>query len=115
MGELIIRFLVGGAVVSLFAVMAEVVRPKSFAGVFGAAPSIALATIGITIAHHGRLYASTEAHSMIFGVIAFFLYASASSWLLMHRKCAALTATSALLPIWFGASLALLYLVDKTR
>ena len=52
--ELVIRFLVGGLVVSLFAVLGEVFRPKSFAGLFGAAPSIALATIGITIAHHGK-------------------------------------------------------------
>jgi hypothetical protein len=52
--ELVIRFLVGGLVVSLFAALGEVFRPKSSAGLFGAAPSIALATIGITIAHHGK-------------------------------------------------------------
>ena len=50
MAELVFRFLIGGAVVSFFAVFAEIFRPKSFAGLFGAAPSIALATIGIAIA-----------------------------------------------------------------
>ena len=49
-GEILARFLIGGAIVSFFAVLAEMFRPKSFAGLFGAAPSIALATIGITIA-----------------------------------------------------------------
>ena len=39
-----IRFFVGGVVVSVFAALAEIFRPKSFAGLFGAAPSIALAT-----------------------------------------------------------------------
>ena len=43
--EYVIRFLVGGLVVSLFAVAGDVLRPKSFAGLFGAAPSVALATL----------------------------------------------------------------------
>lgn len=46
MSEYIVRFLVGGLVVSSFAVLGEIFRPKSFAGIFGAAPSIALATFG---------------------------------------------------------------------
>ena len=42
MGELLARFLIGGVIVSFFAVLGEMFRPKSFAGLFGAAPSIAL-------------------------------------------------------------------------
>lgn len=53
MSEYIIRFLVGGAVVSVFAMLGDVLRPKSFAGLFGAAPSVALATLGIAIYQHG--------------------------------------------------------------
>ncbi len=113
MGEYILRFIIGGAVVSLFAVLAEMLRPKSFAGLFGAAPSIALATIGITIARHGVNYAAAESRTMIFGALGFFCYASACSWLLMHKKVHALTATAALLPIWFGVSLGVFYLVDR--
>ena len=45
MEELFIRFLIGGAVVSSFALLGEVFRPKTFAGLFGAAPSIALASL----------------------------------------------------------------------
>lgn len=111
MTEYILRFLIGGAVVSFFAVLAEMVRPKSFAGLFSAAPSIALATIGITIARHGVHYASIESRSMILGAIGFFCYASACSWLMMRKKARALIATVALMPIWAGVSLALLYLV----
>jgi hypothetical protein len=44
MVDAIIRFVVGGLAVSAFAVLGDVFRPKSFAGLFGAAPSIALAT-----------------------------------------------------------------------
>lgn len=38
MTDLIIRFLIGGMVVSSFALLSEIFRPKSFAGLFGAAP-----------------------------------------------------------------------------
>ena len=113
MKELFIRFLIGGVIVSLFAVVAEIFRPKSFSGLFGAAPSIALSTIGITIAHHGKAYVAVEARSMIFGAIAFFCYASAASWVLMRFKPHALTTTVALMPIWFGASLGLWFLASR--
>jgi Protein of unknown function (DUF3147) len=108
--EYLIRFLVGGAVVSFFAVLAEIFRPKSFAGLFGAAPSIALATIGVTILHQGRAYAAAEARSMIFGALGFFVYACCASWALMRFKPPAIVVTMALLPAWFGVSIALLYL-----
>ena len=113
MTELVFRFLIGGAVVSIFAVLAEILKPKSFAGLFGAAPSIALATIGITIAHYGKVYAAAEAHSMVFGAIGFFCYANAASWFLMRNKVPALTATLALLPVWFGVSITLLWLMGR--
>jgi uncharacterized membrane protein (GlpM family) len=48
MNEIVIRFLIGGLVVSIFAMISDALRPKSFAGLFGAAPSIALATLGLT-------------------------------------------------------------------
>jgi uncharacterized membrane protein (GlpM family) len=112
-GELTIRFLVGGAIVSFFAVIAEVCRPKSFAGLFGAAPSVALTTIGIAIAQHGKLYAATEARSMIFGAIAFFIYAAASCWILMRYKTRALATTAGLLPLWLVASLALWFFAGR--
>jgi hypothetical protein len=115
MTEYIIRFLVGGAVVSFFAVLAEMLRPKSFAGLFSAAPSIALATIGITIARHGASYAAVESRAMILGAVGFFLYASACSWLLMRKKVKALTATTALLPVWFGVSIGLLWAFGAQR
>ena len=107
LAENLARFFIGGVIVIFFAVLAEMFRPKSFAGLFGAAPSIALATFGLTIASHGPHYAATEARSMICGAIAFLCYAAATTWLLWRFKPAALTATLSLLPIWFGVSFAL--------
>jgi Protein of unknown function (DUF3147) len=110
MSEMIVRFVIGGLIVSCFALLGEIFRPKSFAGLFGAAPSIALATIGITIAKHGHAYAAIEARSMIFGAIAFFVYACVSSFILMRYKPPTLGAAITLMPIWFGVSFGLLHL-----
>jgi len=51
--EYLLRFIVGGVVVSAFVMLGDVLRPKSFAGLFGAAPSVALATLGIAVYQHG--------------------------------------------------------------
>lgn len=107
MTDLFLRFLIGGAVVSLFAILGDVFRPKSFAGLFGAAPSIALATLGLTIQHSGKLYAAIETRSMIAGALAMFVYAAAVSWVLLRFKPPALAVTLALLPVWFGVSFGL--------
>ena len=77
--QIAVRFLVGGAVVSMFAIIGDLLKPKSFAGLFGAAPSVALATLGLTVATEGTFYAATEARSMMGGAIAFFAYASCVS------------------------------------
>lgn len=109
MNGLLLRFLIGGAVVSSFSILGDVLRPKSFAGLFGAAPSIALATIGLTIAKHGKAYAAVEARSMVAGSIGFCVYAWLASWALVHREARSPVVTIALLPIWFLTSFALWY------
>jgi uncharacterized membrane protein (GlpM family) len=107
MGEIVFRFLIGGTVVSLFAVLGDVLRPKSFAGLFGAAPSIALATLGLMVHKHGNQYAALESRSMILGASAFFIYAAVSSFALRRFSASTLVATLALLPIWLVAAVGL--------
>jgi uncharacterized membrane protein (GlpM family) len=104
MAQLIIRFMVGGLVVSLFAALGDVLKPKSFAGLFGAAPSVALATLGLTVVTNGRLYASVEARSMIAGAVAFCLYADICCRLMTKRFHAAQTTGCALL-VWLVCAL----------
>lgn len=104
--ELLIRFLIGGVVVSLFAMIGDVVRPKSFAGIFGAAPSIALATLALTVHTRGAPYASIEARSMIVGAIALLIYAWVSCRFLWNGKASALRVTSVGLPVWFLVAIA---------
>lgn len=103
--QFVIRFLVGGAVVSMFAMLGDVVRPKSFAGLFGAAPSVALATLALTIHIKDKAYAAQEAKTMLLGSAAFLLYAATVSFVLRRYRPSALIASFALLPIWFAVSL----------
>jgi hypothetical protein len=60
MGDYLLRFLIGGLAVSLFAVAGDIVRPKSFAGLFGAAPSIAFCTLALALAGQGMGYTAAD-------------------------------------------------------
>ncbi|HZR79870.1 MAG TPA: hypothetical protein VFD92_02150 [Candidatus Binatia bacterium] len=95
-GDLALRFFLGGLIVSLFAVVGEVFKPKSFAGLFGAAPSVAIATLALAYAKQGPDYVATEARSMLLASFAFAAYSAA---------CAALIRRVAM-PAWLGATLA---------
>jgi len=105
----LIRFLIGAVAISIFAVLGDLFKPKSFAGLFGAAPSVALASLGLTVASDGSRFAATEAGSMIAGAIAFFVYASCVSWILMRGRFSALWVTISSLPVWAGVALGLWY------
>lgn len=86
MTEELIRFIIGGTLVSAFAVLGDILKPKSFAGLFGAAPSLALATLVLAMVEKGAIYSSVEARSMIAGAIAFFVYACCVSYVLMRFR-----------------------------
>lgn len=113
MKEIIVRVIVGGSVVSLFSVLGSVLKPKSFAGLFGAAPSIALATLTLTVIKEGKGYASDEARSMILGAIAFVVYAFVVSRLLIRRRTATLPTTGLALVLWFGCAFGLWYALAR--
>ena len=95
-GELALRFLLGGVIVSLFAATGEMFRPKTFAGLFGAAPSVAIATLGMAYASKGSGYAAVESRSMLLGCAALLVYSAACVAVARRRG----------LPVWLGAVLA---------
>jgi hypothetical protein len=100
MGEWIERFLLGGLIVSAFAVLGDVLRPKGFAGLFGAAPSVALATLALTLRTEGAQYAALEARSMIAGAFAFFVYAIACVYLMAKKHQRTAPTTVAMVVVW---------------
>jgi hypothetical protein len=76
-------------------------RPKSFAGLFGAAPSIALATLAIAVAQKGAPFAAIEGRSMIAGALALAAYSWTVCLLLTKLEVTSWTATTAALVVWF--------------
>jgi len=105
--DIVFRFLVGGAVVTAFALIGDLFKPKSFAGLFGGAPSVALATLGLTILKEGHGYAAVEARSMVLGAAAFVFCAFLMSRLLLRRKWRPARATGVSLAVWFAIAFGL--------
>jgi hypothetical protein len=105
--QLIVRFIVGGLFVSAFAVIGSMLKPKSFAGLFGAAPSIALATLALTISKNGKAYAAMEARSMAAGAAALFIYSIVVLLLLRRTRLRTLAAASSALIVWLGVAISL--------
>ena len=103
--DLVLRFVIGGLAVSAFAVMGDVCRPKSFAGLFGAAPSIAISTLAIALYTKGASYTAVEGRSMMVGSIAFCLYGGLVCYLLQRARWHALPATGIALIGWAAAAL----------
>ena len=103
MSEAFVRFLIGGLVVSAFAIIGGFFKPTSFGGLFGAAPSVALATLALTISKDGKAYAADECHSMMAGALALCLYSLLVSQLLARFRLPALKATLTAMPLWFLA------------
>ncbi len=68
-------------------------KPKSFGGLLGAAPSVALATLGIAVVQHGPQYAAGESWTMIYGAVALGCYSVVVCHLLMRFRLGALPAT----------------------
>jgi hypothetical protein len=106
MGELVARFLIGGAFVSLFALLGDVCEPKTFGGLFGAAPSVALATLALSIHAHGAGYGGVEARSMAIGAVALGIYAAAVGRSLHRRKTHVAVTVFVGLLVWFGVTAA---------
>ena len=105
--DILIRFFIGGAVVSAFAVIGDLFKPKTFAGLFGAAPSVALATLGLTVISHGKLYAAIESRSMLLGSIALFFYLYIITQVLVRTKINVAAVTVAGTVLWLGVALGL--------
>ena len=98
--ELLWRFLLGGAIVSLFALAGDVLQPKRFAGLFSAAPSVALATLALTMAKDGPGIASVEARSMALSSVGFILYVYAVQRVLASGRWSAGWVALSALMIW---------------
>lgn len=107
LSELLIRFAIGGLIVSTFSVVGDVLRPKTFAGIFGAAPSVALASLGLAFISKGGAHVSIEGRSMVVGALALLCYSLVVSRLLLRYQWNTIVATSVSWVLWLAVALGL--------
>jgi uncharacterized membrane protein (GlpM family) len=83
---LAVKGLVGGCLVVAFALLSESLGPKRFAGLFGAAPAVALAGLAIVIIDKGAHEAHQQAVGMLAGCAGMIVYAACTVPLLRRMR-----------------------------
>ena len=101
--DLVARFFIGGVAVTMFALAGDLFEPKTFAGIFGAAPSVALATLALTYGKQSHRYVAEEGRAMIAGGVALGLYSLALVVLLARRRRASAWSSAVMLWLVWGA------------
>jgi Protein of unknown function (DUF3147) len=84
--EYITRFVVGGLLVCAFALLSQLCKPKQFAGIFSAAPSVLLAGLIITLFTTGASHAVLTVEGAIAGAIGLIAYCIAATPAIKHIK-----------------------------
>lgn len=72
--EVLAKAALGGLLVVAFAMLAETLSPKRFAGVFAAAPSVALASLLVSVLAKGPKDAADDCAGMVAGAAGFVAY-----------------------------------------
>lgn len=70
------KSLLGGVLVLAFAALSETLKPKRFAGILAAAPSVAIAGLAVGSAAKGPADQAHSAQTMIAGAVALAVYAA---------------------------------------
>jgi hypothetical protein len=95
-----IKALNGGLFVVGFALIGEMAVPKRFAGLFSAAPSVALANLAVIVLAKGHADAQRHATGMVVGAIAMTLACAAGVVLIGRYR--ARRGSLALCGLWLG-------------
>ncbi len=69
-----LKAVAGGTLVAAFALLSDRLKPKTLAGVFSGAPSVALASLGVTAAAMGSGKAAEAATSMFAGAVGMVVF-----------------------------------------
>jgi hypothetical protein len=105
LAEILFRFVIGGLVVAMFSAIGELFDPKRFSGIFGAAPSVAIATLGLTFWNQGGPTVAAEASWMVLGAVAMFTYAAASAALAKRHHFSIWLAAGGAWIAWFAVAM----------
>lgn len=79
-----IRVVAGGALVVAFAMLGDMLKPKMFAGLFGAAPSVATASLLVSGLATGAARDMQYATGMVAGAVGLVAYSLAAALAVKH-------------------------------
>lgn len=99
---IVVKALAGGTLVVAFSLLSEGLIPKRFAGLFGAAPAVAIAGLTVTLLDKGAHSAHQSAAGMIAGGAGMVAYAAAAVPLLRRMRASAAAAVA--LVAWVGVA-----------
>jgi hypothetical protein len=107
--EVLLKALAGGLFVLAFAALAQMITPKRFAGVFSAAPSVALGSLVVTLGFSGAPDVGLAARGMIVGALAFIVYCLAAvplikAWGAWRGSAAALGVWAVVAAVGYGVA-----------
>jgi len=74
-----LKALAGGTFVVAFSALGDALKPKAFAGLFAAAPSVALASLAVTVLTSGPSRAAVSSRGMIAGAVGMVAYCVAAT------------------------------------
>lgn len=102
---MIVKAFAGGTLVVVFSLISESVQPKRFAGLFGAAPAVAIAGLAVTVVSKGIVDARDNSLGMIAGCAGMAAYAAVT--VLLLKRWAPLTSSVAGLAVWLAVAAAI--------
>jgi hypothetical protein len=103
-----LKALAGGTLVAAFSLLGDVLKPKAFAGLFAAAPSVALASLVVTVLAAGPSRAALSSRGMIAGAVGMIAYCVAASFLV--KRFGAIPGSVMAWAAWMTASAAAFWL-----
>jgi hypothetical protein len=96
------KALVGGSLVVAFSMLSDVLKPKAFAGLFSAAPSVALASLSLTAVVMGAGTAAEAASAMVAGAVGMVAFCAVA--MLVERRIGAIAASAVAWISWAGCA-----------
>ncbi|MEU9885944.1 DUF3147 family protein [Sphaerisporangium sp. NPDC051017] len=93
-----LRGLCGGLLVTVFALIGEMVSPKRFAGIFAAGPAVALAGMSVTLVFMGSRHVAQSALGMIVGAVALVAYCATAAPL--EERLGAIAGSVVAMAVW---------------
>ncbi|MGZ4200413.1 MAG: DUF3147 family protein [Thermoleophilia bacterium] len=99
------KTLFGGVLVLVFAALSETLKPKRFAGILAAAPSVAIAGLAVGAISKGPADQAHAAQTMVAGAVALAVYAAVA--IVTLRKFGPLKGATVAGVAWVVTALAL--------